>query len=181
MSQLELVSVGDKTPNWGPAADRGLWALSDPRLSNPSQDEKEVLLWSEELGSICSSPFPSPTHLWHTININPFENKVWEIYFYIKTCVRSFIEVRNYVWLCSAYICICIRLYNSYTWRYNEVLEIFAEVLKIYCSSADKALNNITNRAIHYVKEGNSSNLSQKISIDYHFLMAKRTGTLLPI
>ena len=26
------------------AADRGLWALSDPRLSDPSQDAKEVLL-----------------------------------------------------------------------------------------------------------------------------------------
>ena len=68
----QLESVGDKMPNWEPAADRGLWILSDPRLSNPSQDEKEVLLWSEELGSICSSLSPSPTHLSHTTNINPF-------------------------------------------------------------------------------------------------------------
>ena len=40
--------------SWGQDAElrasgRVLWALSDPRLSNPSQDEKEVLLWSEEL------------------------------------------------------------------------------------------------------------------------------------
>ena len=50
-------SVRDKMPKWEPAADRGLWALSDPRLSNPSQDEEEVLLWSEELGvniGVCS-------------------------------------------------------------------------------------------------------------------------------
>ena len=28
-------------------------------------------------------------------NINPFENKVWERYIFIKKCVRSFIEVRK--------------------------------------------------------------------------------------
>ena len=77
----ELESVGDKMPKWEPAADRGLWALSDPRLGNPSQDEKGALLWSEEPGSICSSLSSSPTYLFHTTNINPFENKVWEIYF----------------------------------------------------------------------------------------------------
>ena len=44
--------VADKIPEWEPVADRGLWALSDPRLSNPSQDGEELLLWSEELGSI---------------------------------------------------------------------------------------------------------------------------------
>ena len=71
---------------WELAADRGLWTLSDPRLSNPSQDEQEVLLWSEELWSICSSLYPSPTHLSHATNINPFENKVWEIYFYKDVC-----------------------------------------------------------------------------------------------
>ena len=59
--ELQLEPVGDKISKWEPAADRGLWTLSDPRLSNPSQDEKEVLLWSEELGSICSSLSPSPT------------------------------------------------------------------------------------------------------------------------
>ena len=71
---------------WEPAADRGIWALSDPRFSNPSQDKKEVLLWSEELGPICSSLSPSPTYLSHTTNINLFENKEWEIYFYKEVC-----------------------------------------------------------------------------------------------
>ena len=74
-------------------------ALSDPRLSNPSQDEGDVLLWLEELGSICSSLSPSQTHLSHTTNNNPFENKVWEIYFYKEVC--SFVHwSRHYCWLC---------------------------------------------------------------------------------
>ena len=92
---------------WEPAAERGLWALNDPRLSNPSQDEKELLLWSEELGSICSCQSPSPAQISHTTNINPFENKVCEIYFYKEVC--SFVHwSRHYVWLCNANICICI-------------------------------------------------------------------------
>ena len=90
-----------------------LAALSDPRLSNPSQ---EVLLWSrEELGSILQSVLVT-THLSHTTNINPFENKVWEIYFY-KKCVRSFIEVRK---LCLIMVPLVFvwRLYNI---RYNSI------------------------------------------------------------
>ena len=33
--------------------------------------------------------------------------------------------------------------------------DIFAETAKICCETANKALNNITNRAFHYVEEGN--------------------------
>ena len=33
--------------------------------------------------------------LTHNRNINPLENKVWEIHIFIKKCVRSFIEVRK--------------------------------------------------------------------------------------
>ena len=47
-------------------------------------------------------------------------------------------------------------------WIYNEVLEIFAEASKICCVTANKALNNITNWAIHVVKEGNILKLSGK-------------------
>ena len=62
-------------------ADRGLWALSDPRLSNPSQDEEVVLLWSrEELGSILQSVPVSNSSLTHNKH-HPFKNKVWEIIF----------------------------------------------------------------------------------------------------
>ena len=91
-------------PNWEPAADRGLWALCDPRMSNPSKDEEEVLLWSEEFWvkiTVLTCLHSPLTHKKH----HPFENKLWEIYF-IKKCIRSFIEVRHYVWLCF-----CIYMY----------------------------------------------------------------------
>ena len=113
LSQLE--SVGDQMPNWEPAADRGLWALSDPWLSNPSQDEKEVLLWSEELGSICCSLSPSPTHLSHTTNIDLFENKVWEIYFYKEVC--SFVHWS--LTLCLIMLHIHLYMYYVYVCGYT--------------------------------------------------------------
>ena len=50
----------------------------------------------------------------------------------------------------------------SYTWRHNEVLEIFAEASKIYCETANKTLDIINNRAIQFVKEGNISKLACK-------------------
>ena len=84
--QLQLESVGEKLPNWEPAADSGLWALSDPRLSSPARMRKKCCYGQKNLGSICSSLSPSPTHLSHTTNINPFENKVWEIYLYKEVC-----------------------------------------------------------------------------------------------
>ena len=51
---------------------------------------------------------------------------------------------------------------RSYMWRHNEVLEIFAEAVKICCETANKALKNITNRAIHFIKEGNILKLLHK-------------------
>ena len=45
--------------------------------------------------------------------------------------------------------------------RHNEVLEIFAETVK--CREiANKALNNITNRAIPFIKEGKILKLLRK-------------------
>ena len=78
----------------------GLKALSDPQLSNPSQDEKEMLLWSRgELGSILQSMLVSNSSLTHNKH-HPFKNKVWEIYFYKEVC--SFVcWSRHYSWLCS--------------------------------------------------------------------------------
>ena len=51
-----------------------------PMVEQPNQYEKEALL------DQYSSLSPSPAHLSHTTNINPFENKVWEIYFYKEVC-----------------------------------------------------------------------------------------------
>ena len=36
-------------------------------------------------------------------------------------------------------------------WSHNKVLEIFAEAAKICCEMANKTLNNITKRAIHFI------------------------------
>ena len=49
----------------------------------------------------------------------------------------------------------CEYALRSYTWKHNEILEIFAEVSKISCEAANKALIIINNWAIQFVKEGN--------------------------
>ena len=55
----------------------------------------------------------------------------------------------------------CAYTLRSYTWRHNEVLEIFSEVSKT-CETANKALNIINNRAIQFVKEGNISKIASE-------------------
>ena len=50
LSQLELESVGDKMPNWEPAAHKGLWALSDPWLSNPAKVRKKCCYGQKNMG-----------------------------------------------------------------------------------------------------------------------------------
>ena len=49
----------------------------------------------------------------------------------------------------------CEYTLRSYTWRHNEVLEIFSEVSKTCYETANRPLNIINNRAIQFVKEGN--------------------------
>ena len=56
----------------------------------------------------------------------------------------------------------CAYALRSYTWRHNEVLQIFPVASKICFETANKTVNNITNRVIHCVKEGNISKLSRK-------------------
>ena len=51
---------------------------------------------------------------------DPFENKVGEVYFYKE--VRSFVHWnRHYVWLCSAYIWICMWQYNTHTHTHTHI------------------------------------------------------------
>ena len=61
-----------------------------PTVEQPSQDEKEVLLWSEELWVNILQSVPvsnSPlTHNQHQPFSNPLENKVWEVYFFKEVC-----------------------------------------------------------------------------------------------
>ena len=54
--------------------------------ATPAKMRKKCCYGQKNFGSICSSLSPSPTHLSLTTNINPFENKVWEIYFYKEVC-----------------------------------------------------------------------------------------------
>ena len=56
----------------------------------------------------------------------------------------------------------CEYALRSYTWRHNEVLEIFSEVSKTCCETAYKSLNIINNRAIQFVKEGNISKIARE-------------------
>ena len=101
-----------------------LQTLSDPKLSNPSQDEEEVLLWPRKNLGQYSSLFLSPTHLSHTTNITLSRIKC-ERYIFIKKCVRSFVEVVINSWLCSRvylYMYTCSRM-----WLYNIILKFGAE------------------------------------------------------
>ena len=110
------VPAREKMPEWEPTADRGLWALSDPRLSSPARMRKKCCYGKKNFGSICNSLSPSPTHLSHTRNINAFGNKVWEVYFLQRSVfIRSlkFVIIVDYV---SAYSCIMSIQHNAKFW-----------------------------------------------------------------
>ena len=62
-----------------------------------------------------------------------FKNKVWEIYIYIKKCIRSLLKSSLPVDYISAYICICIRAvvlyYMLYRWFNSGIPQVQAEEL----------------------------------------------------
>ena len=83
---------------------------------------KECCYGQKNFGSICSSLSPSLTYLSHTTNINPFENKVWEVYFYKEVYLfvhwSSSLVLTMFPLIFVYVICICIhivvsQLYNS--------------------------------------------------------------------
>ena len=104
-----MESVGDKVPNWEPAADRGLWALSDPRLSNPAKMRKKYC-WVNI--AVC----PRLQLISHTQPTSTLSRIKCERYIFYKE-VCSFVHWSSYIMFdyVSAYICICIcmRLYNT--------------------------------------------------------------------
>ena len=55
----------------------------------------------------------------------------------------------------------CEYTLKSYTWR-HKVLEIFYEVSQTCCETANKALDIINNRAIQFVKEGNTLKIARE-------------------
>ena len=103
-------------PKWEPAADRGLWALSDPWLSNPSQDAKEVLLWARKnLGQYVAVRPCLHSFLTHNKH-HPFENKVWEIYIFIKKCIRSLLKSSlQLIMFLHIFVYEYVQLYYGYT------------------------------------------------------------------
>ena len=72
---------------------------------------------------------PSPAHLSHTRNINPFENKVWEIYFYKEVCL--FVHwSSSYCWL---YFRLYLYLYmfaaiQQYNWLFIHHIALVARI-----------------------------------------------------
>ena len=62
-------SAGEKMPKWEPVADKGLWALSDPRMSNPAWMRKKCCYGRRRTWGQYISLSPSPTHLSYTRNI----------------------------------------------------------------------------------------------------------------
>ena len=131
-------------------ADWGLAVLSDPRLSSPARRQKKCCYGQKNLGSICSSLSPSPAHLSHTTNINPFTTLLrikCERYIFIKMCVRSFIEVCHYCWLCFR---VYLYMYYDYTTlgvvvpvRFSFILQM--DLLKNYLLGMLKKFRNTKN------------------------------------
>ena len=80
------------------------WALSTP-VEQPNRMRRKCCNGQRNLWSIRGSLSPSPTHLSHIPNINPFATLSrikCEKYVFIKKCVRFVHWSRHYV---SAYIC----------------------------------------------------------------------------
>ena len=149
--RLELVSsssscswsqLGTRCQRENQLADWGLVAHCDPRLSSPARARQKCCYGQKNLGSICSCLFPSTTHLLHTTNINPFEDKVWEIHIFIKKCVRSIIEVVIIVDYVSDHICICM---CSCMWLYNKTItvRVIVRAMGMIMKGRDKHTNKM--------------------------------------
>ena len=82
-----LSSVETGMPKWEPAC-RELgpqW----PTVEQPmSRCERSDAMVKKGLGSIKES-VPVSIHISHRTEHHPFENKVWEIYIFVKKCIRS--------------------------------------------------------------------------------------------
>ena len=94
----------DQTEGFGSSVTHG-WA-TEPRWERSAAMVARRTLGQNNYQSL------SPTQLLHKTNITLSKIKC-ERHIFIKKCVRSFIEVRHYGWLCSTYICICMWLYKS--------------------------------------------------------------------
>ena len=91
-------------PEWEPAADRGLWALRDTRLSSPAKMRKKCCYGQRNFRSICSSL--SPSYLCDKLSI------IWKSDLTDKM-KRSFFQA----------VVVSILLYGCTTWTLTKRLE----------------------------------------------------------
>ena len=116
--------LGDKMPAWESACRLRAWALRTP-VEQPSRMRKKCCYGQRNLRSICCSLSPSPTHLSHITNINPFATLSGikcERYIFLKKCVRSslLLIMFPHVYVYS-FICITvIRHYTVYLYHCNS-------------------------------------------------------------
>ena len=96
--QLPAKGLGPQDPGWA-----------------AQQNEKEVLLKTEELEVNMLQSVQSPTHLSHTT----LWNKVWEVYFSKEVC--SFIIIVDYV---SACICVYLYMYYGYATKIGRHISL---------------------------------------------------------
>ena len=107
------IPVGDKMLEWEPAPDRGL-GPTGPTVEQPSRMRKKCCYGQRNLGSICGSLSPSPTHLSHITNINSFatlSRTKCERYMIIKKC--SFVHL-------NSSLCFCLHLH---VYEYTTMLD----------------------------------------------------------
>ena len=80
--QLQLESVGEKMPNWEPAADRGLGLpVTHGWAAQPEWERSAAMVRGTLVQCVAVCPNSPLTHNQHQPFRNPFENKVWEVYF----------------------------------------------------------------------------------------------------
>ena len=104
------------------------WALRTPGWA-AQQNEKEVLLSSEELVVNMLLSVQSPTHLSHTTH----SNKEWEVYF-SKVC--SFIIIVDYVSSCICIRIVVSRLCNIVCYfNYSQMIIIIGNGPRFLCST----------------------------------------------
>ena len=101
---------------WEPAPDRGLAALSDPRLSSKAEWERSAAIVRGTRGqyvAVCPvSNSPLTDNKYQNFR-NPFEDKVCEVYFSKEEC--SFVIIVDYVSTCICIRIVVSRLYNRKT------------------------------------------------------------------
>ena len=101
----------------------GFAVLSDPRLSNPSQDEEEVLLWSREELWVKITVCPRLQLTSHTQPTSTLSRIKCARYIFIKKCVRS-LKFVYYIRLCFhlyLYMYVAIQYIYIYIYIWTKI------------------------------------------------------------